>query len=140
MTPMQQVPDYVIGNPRRREYKDAIGRPLKVGDIICYATARSSNVHQNFGRILGIKDTNRPVFVGWAPRRDKESAAPRMMSWDYAYELKVEYMEYDHFYEVFKRKDVHEPGVGYRPATDADQPRPNTIKRVDRVIRLDLDV
>lgn len=139
MSPMQQVPDYVIGRQRDGIFHDAVGRPIQVGDIITYATARSSNLYQNFGRILKFKPTGKPMFIGWAPRRDAESAPPRMMSWFYAYELRVEYMEYDHFYEVMKRKDVYEAGVGYRPARDSDPVKSNTIKRVDRVIRLDLD-
>lgn len=134
MASMKHVPDFVIGSPRRRRYLDAVGRPLKVGDIIHYPTARSSSVHCNYGHILEIKDTNSPVFLGWGPKRDGEQLSPRIMSWDYAYELKVEYIEFDHVNQCFRRKDVYEKEIGYRQATDSDKPRPNTIKRVDRVL------
>jgi hypothetical protein len=137
---MQQVPDYVIGRPNKRAYLDAVGQPIQVGDIVHYPTARSSSVHNNFGRVLEIKDTSHPVYLGWGPKREGDSASPRIMSWDYAYELKVEYLEFDHIHRRFKRPDIYERGVGYRPATDQDKPRPNTIKRVDRVIRLGEDV
>jgi hypothetical protein len=130
----------VLGSRNNRKYLDAIGRELKVGDIVHYPTARASSVQCNYGRIVAFKDLSSPAVLGWGKPLDEGERPPIVQTWDRAYEVNVEYLDLDKVSFQFKRPDVYEPGLGYRDATPADKPKVNTIKRVDRVIRLDVDV
>ena len=129
------MPDkIVLGSPNRRKYFDALGRPLSVGDVIMYSTSRSSSVYNNYARIVEIKDTSKPAYLGTI---DNSYVA----SWDRAFELKVEYMQFDRIENRFVPPTVYDRTVAgrYRPRRPDEKKKLNTIKRVDRVLRLDLD-
>lgn len=144
-TPMQIAPDIVVGRPNARAYLDATGRCLNEGDFITYVTRSGSSVYVNYGKIKQIIDLDHAVYIGYGERADNASAAPRVMSWDYAYKLKIIPYEYDRVRTRWTLPTKWEKnpltGVyGHVEQAESDV-KVRTINAVERVIRLDfLDV
>jgi hypothetical protein len=135
----------IMGNRGRRNYLDATGRELHVGDFITYVTRSGSSVYVNFGRIKELIDTDSPAYVGYGERLDPNEAAPRVESWDYAFKIKLIPYEYDRMrdrWHLPTRWDYDQAtGKGEHVMPDnEDDVKVRTISAVERVIRLDLDV
>lgn len=143
MTPAKLKPNTItLGNEHDRQYTDAFGRPLRVGDFIAHAIARSSSVHLNVYKIDAIKDTDKPAYVD-STYDEFLDAHTRIESWDRAFSLRVIRYEFDGVKNRVKLPQKYQSLPPTYEGTYVDLPeadhKRNTIKAVQRVIRLDLD-